>query len=87
VPSPVPRPRPAEETEPDAPPQGKAKRDLRRRVPQAHLAPELRRPADEPTSWEPEYDAAAASALSRYQASRHAAQAYVDGSAAGGERP
>jgi signal transduction histidine kinase len=87
VPSPVPRQRPSGEAEPKAEPQGKAKRDLRRRVPQAHLAPELRRPADdEAPAWAPEYDAAAASALSRYQASRSAAQAYVDGSMTGGDR-
>ncbi|GAA5112374.1 ATP-binding protein [Pseudonocardia adelaidensis] len=51
---------------------------LRRRVPQAHLAPELRQAtADEPDA-APPIDNAAASALSRYQASRQAAQAVVE---------
>ena len=59
---------------------------LRRRVPQAHLAPELRQPsADEPSAALPP-DGAAASALSRYQASRQAAQAVVDETGAGGVR-
>jgi signal transduction histidine kinase len=54
---------------------------LARRVPQAHLAPELRRrPAgpDEPPAPTPDADQARA-ALSRYQANRQAAQALVDG--------
>ncbi len=55
------------------------KPQLRRRVPQAHLAPELRQPADEEPGAAPPLDSAAASALSRYQASRQAAQAAVDG--------
>jgi signal transduction histidine kinase len=66
---------------------GNGKPELRRRVPQAHLAPELRQPvADEPDG-APPLDGAAASALSRYQASRQAAQAVVDETgAAGGMR-
>jgi signal transduction histidine kinase len=57
---------------------------LRRRVPQAHLAPELRQPSssDGPDVAPP--PANAASALSRYQASRQAAQAVVDETEAGG---
>jgi signal transduction histidine kinase len=52
-----------------APPPG----GLRRRVPQSHLAPELREPAAvQPGHVEPSPDAA--SALSRYQASRQAAR-------------
>jgi signal transduction histidine kinase len=53
---------------------------LARRVPQAHLAPELRRrqaDSDEPSAPTPDADQARA-ALSRYQASRQAAQALVD---------
>ncbi|MGD9527693.1 MAG: ATP-binding protein [Pseudonocardia sp.] len=65
---------------PDATVQG-----LRRRVPQASLAPELRRdelmaeepPAEIPTQAVPSQSAA--SALSRYQASRRSAQAAVNG--------
>jgi signal transduction histidine kinase len=53
-------------------------RTLRRRIPQAHLAPELRRPADAEDRPAPRQDEAAASALSRYQASRQAAQAIVE---------
>ena len=49
---------------------------LRRRVPQSHLAPELRAPADAPP--EPRPDPTAGSALSRYQASRAAAQRIED---------
>jgi signal transduction histidine kinase len=63
---------------------------LSRRVPQAHLAPELRRDgqaaaarADTPLP-----DAAEArAALSRYQASRQAARAVVDGDVAGDAAP
>jgi hypothetical protein len=51
---------------------------LRRRVPQAHLAPELRQPVAGDGAEAPQIDGAAASALSRYQASRQAAQAVVD---------
>ena len=50
---------------------------LRRRVPQAHLAPELRAPADAPPALAA--DLGAGSALSRYQASRAAAQRSGDG--------
>jgi signal transduction histidine kinase len=64
---------------------GNGKPELRRRVPQAHLAPELRQPvADEPAAAAPPIDGAAASALSRYQASRQAAQAVVDETGATG---
>jgi Histidine kinase-, DNA gyrase B-, and HSP90-like ATPase len=66
---------------------GAGKPELRRRVPQAHLAPELRQPVAEETGVEPQIDGAAASALSRYQASRQAAQAVVeDSGTAGGMR-
>jgi hypothetical protein len=64
---------------------------LARRVPQAHLAPELRRngrgaPAAEPEG--PLPDAAEArAALSRYQASRQAARAVVDESPTGEAGP
>jgi hypothetical protein len=51
---------------------------LRRRVPQAHLAPELRQAAADEPDTAPPIDNAAASALSRYQASRQAAQAVVE---------
>jgi hypothetical protein len=55
---------------------------LSRRVPQAHLAPELRRNGQAPVPGMPEGalpDAAEArAALSRYQASRQAARAVVD---------
>jgi hypothetical protein len=55
---------------------------LSRRVPQAHLAPELRRNGQAPVPGRPEGslpDAAEArAALSRYQASRQAARAVVD---------
>jgi Histidine kinase-, DNA gyrase B-, and HSP90-like ATPase len=63
---------------------------LARRVPQAHLAPELRRPGRDAPAPDPEGplpDAAEArAALSRYQASRQAARAVVDqgGAATGG---
>jgi signal transduction histidine kinase len=50
---------------------------LRRRVPQAHLAPELRAPADTPPAAAAS-DLAVGSALSRYQASRAAAQQSED---------
>jgi signal transduction histidine kinase len=96
-PSPTPRipePGPAEADIPTPRPAGEAstgnrtngRPELRRRVPQAHLAPELRQPsADEPSAALPP-DGAAASALSRYQASRQAAQAVVDETGAGGVR-
>ncbi len=58
---------------------------LRRRIPQSHLSAELRTP--EPDTAEPTADrrstADAAAALSRYQASRAAAQAQVGGDAPG----
>jgi len=57
---------------------GNGKPGLRRRVPQAHLAPELRQPVAGDGDTAPRIDSAAASALSRYQASRQAAQAVVD---------
>jgi signal transduction histidine kinase len=88
----VPDPGPAEPDIPAPRPTGEAstgngsggRPELRRRVPQAHLAPELRQPsADEPGAALPP-DSAAASALSRYQASRQAAQAVVDETGAGG---
>jgi hypothetical protein len=60
-------------------------------VPQAHLAPELRRngaPADPVAPPAPPPDAAQArTALSRYQASRRAARALVEGTSDDGERP
>ena len=53
-------------------------RELRRRVPQSHLAPELRHPSTGLADTAAPLSAdAAASALSRYQASRLAAQAVV----------
>ena len=65
--------------EPRAPQPGAGGRSLRRRVPQTHLAPELRLAVSglADTAAPPAADAAA-SALSRYQASRRAAQASVD---------
>ena len=66
---------------------------LARRVPQAHLAPELRRPGRAAPAAEPEGplpDASEArAALSRYQASRQAARAVVDqgGAPPGGAAP
>jgi histidine kinase/DNA gyrase B/HSP90-like ATPase len=81
----IPGPRPAEEP-PTRNGNGR-KPGLRRRVPQAHLAPELRQSsADEPGAAPPPDDGVAASALSRYQASRQAAQAVVDETEAGGTR-
>jgi hypothetical protein len=64
---------------------------LARRVPQAHLAPELRRngrgaSAAEPEGPLPDADEARA-ALSRYQASRQAARAVVDEGRAGEAGP
>jgi hypothetical protein len=55
-------------------------RGLRRRVPQSHLAPELRHAAANglADTAAPLAADAAASALSRYQASRLAAQSVVD---------
>jgi hypothetical protein len=61
-------------------PGGTAGRGLRRRVPQSHLAPELRHAdgAGLADTAAPMSADAAATALSRYQASRMAAQAVVD---------
>jgi hypothetical protein len=63
---------------------------LSRRVPQAHLAPELRRSGQGPAAARPGAplpDAAEArAALSRYQASRQAARAVVE-EGADPERP
>jgi hypothetical protein len=63
---------------------------LSRRVPQAHLAPELRRSGQGPAAARPDAplpDAAEArAALSRYQASRQAARAVVE-EGADPERP
>ncbi|MCE0766672.1 ATP-binding protein [Pseudonocardia kujensis] len=79
VPIPTPRPAPAESSRPPA----TGSSGLRRRVPQASLAPELRGGSAEPAA--PAAPAApatpsadAAHALSRYQASRQAAQAVAD---------
>jgi signal transduction histidine kinase len=90
VPTPLPRPRPDQARSTHGGPTG---RGLRRRVPQSHLAPELRHRthgglAETATPLSAD---AAATALSRYQASRLAAQAVVDtpgrsGPAEGGER-
>jgi hypothetical protein len=64
---------------------------LARRVPQAHLAPELRRNGRGAPEAEPEGslpDAAEArAALSRYQASRQAAKAVMDEGSAGEAGP
>jgi signal transduction histidine kinase len=72
---------PAARTPPAAPAPDPAEPRLARRVPQAHLAPELRRrpagPDEPPAPTPPDADQARA-ALSRYQASRQAAQALVD---------
>jgi signal transduction histidine kinase len=89
---PVPPP-PAPAPVPAAPaPAGEADGPLlSRRVPQAHLAPELRRDGREGASAGPEGalpDAAEArAALSRYQASRQAAKAVVDDGGADDGRP
>ncbi|MET0188913.1 MAG: ATP-binding protein, partial [Pseudonocardia sediminis] len=79
----VPHPRVDEPAAPAPEPRalqpGAGGRSLRRRVPQTHLAPELRLAVNglADTAAPPAADAAA-SALSRYQASRRAAQASVD---------
>lgn len=67
VPNRVPRPR-----------QPGERRELSRRVPQAHLAPELRRPGDGAGEAAPGPDGGTAEALSRYQSNRNAAQAVVE---------
>jgi signal transduction histidine kinase len=80
----IPAPRRAGEAVGDS---GGGKPQLRRRVPQAHLAPELRQAGGEAANAALPVDGAAASALSRYQASRQAAQAVVDeNGTAGGVR-
>jgi signal transduction histidine kinase len=83
-PAPVPSPAPAA---PDGP-------RLTRRVPQAHLAPELRsqpaegdHPATPAGPPAPPDAMQARTALSRYQASRRAARALVEGSDDQGDRP
>jgi hypothetical protein len=73
----VPSPRPRPDAPPSEAPQP-VRGGLRRRVPQAHLAPELRVPTVEDMVLAPALDTAAASALSRYQASRLAAERRVD---------
>jgi signal transduction histidine kinase len=63
---------------------------LTRRVPQAHLAPQLRRHGPEatpPDADAPPPDAATTAALSRYQASRREARAVVDDAGDPGGRP
>ncbi|HYH29117.1 MAG TPA: ATP-binding protein [Pseudonocardia sp.] len=90
APSPSPRPRPngsgipAPRNGAEVPAASGGRPSLRRRVPQAHLAPELRQPSVEEPDFSLPPDGAAASALSRYQASRQAAQAVVEGE---GPRP
>ncbi|MCW0212912.1 MAG: ATP-binding protein [Pseudonocardia sp.] len=74
---------PAPRSAPGAAPESEAGRTgLRRRVPQASLAPELRLPEQAPSpaapAAPPAASASAAQALSRYQASRQAAQAATD---------
>ncbi|GAA1876507.1 hypothetical protein GCM10009836_67350 [Pseudonocardia ailaonensis] len=71
-PAPIPTQRPAPAPTADA---GTGTSGLRRRVPQASLAPELRSVPDRPDPAPPVRTAEAADALSRYQASRRAAQA------------
>jgi signal transduction histidine kinase len=87
VPQATSKPAPERGAEPDIPSprrggeavaENGSKPGLRRRVPQAHLAPELRQPTAGEGAAAPQIDGAAASALSRYQASRQAAQAVVD---------
>jgi hypothetical protein len=72
-----------ETTTEEAAESGEAKPTLRRRVPQAHLAPGLRI-ADVPEAADPGPLPVAAAALSRYQASRAAANSAV-GNEAGDE--
>nr|WP_239028974.1 ATP-binding protein [Pseudonocardia acidicola] len=76
---PIPRPRSADDAAPPGPPASvPAGPGLRRRIPQSHLAPQLREPG--PASDVPAQrpSSGAAAALSRYQASREAARALVD---------
>jgi hypothetical protein len=76
----LPAPRSDEITPPAASgPRPPGSRGLRRRVPQSHLAPELRHPVTGLADTAAPLSAdAAATALSRYQASRLAAQAVVE---------
>jgi hypothetical protein len=81
----LPQPRadeqPSQEVSVGRPAQGSTRsRGLRRRVPQSHLAPELRHLAHNGLAETavPLAAETAATALSRYQASRLAAQAVVD---------
>ncbi|MHA6792862.1 ATP-binding protein [Pseudonocardia bannensis] len=83
---PVPRPQPRPHDPPSPRPSVSAPGGfgLRRRVPQSHLAPELRQPEPEsaPVAAQPP-STEAATALSRYQAHRQAARALVDPEADG----
>ena len=80
---PVPRSADGPAPVPGRGPRTAAHRGLRRRVPQSHLAPELRQPVTGLADTASPLSAdAAASALSRYQASRLAAQAVVGDPAA-----
>ena len=76
---------PARPTSGDAPKAGAAsaaRPTLRRRVPQAHLAPGLRIVTSAAEPADPAPLPVAAEALSRYQASRAAARSAVDGQVA-----
>jgi signal transduction histidine kinase len=78
---------PSPRARPDEPPSegpSAVRGGLSRRVPQAHIAPELRVPPPADTVPAPALDTAAASALSRYQASRQAAQQLMDETATPG---
>ncbi len=78
---------PARPTNGDAPKAGAtsaARPTLRRRVPQAHLAPGLRIATSAAEPAEPAPLPVAAEALPRYQASRAAARSAVDGQVANG---
>ena len=75
---PVPHPRPRPEGGSHAAGNDDGRPGLRRRVPQAHLAPELRQLSEVEVAPAPATPAAA-SALSRYQASRQAALVESDG--------
>ncbi|WP_214406356.1 hypothetical protein, partial [Pseudonocardia lacus] len=81
--------RPTEGIAPDRPNQDESSGEaapftLRRRVPQAHLTPELRQPTSTEAAPPAVPAASAASALSRYQASRQAARDVVDGDTTSG---
>jgi hypothetical protein len=79
APSPRPRPRPRPYPEPSETPAAPEEPRLTRRVPQSHLAEELRYPADQPEPPDPPDPPARpphpTHALSQYQASRQAAVA------------